>query len=1068
MRVPPLAWILGLAFAADAAEVKLAATAALSPDGQTLVFEWREDLWTVPSTGGVARALTRHPAVDRFPVFSPDGTQLAFMSLRDGTYQVHVMPAAGGPPRQVTFHSEGASPQDWHPDGRTLLVRGTRENGDLLPQRFLTVDTSRRAAESMLFDDAGDWGRISPDGTKLLYTRLGEDLYRRGYRGSKAAQIWTFDLKTGAFACVAKDAESECRWPLWKPDGKAMYFVREGKERGTFNLFEKALPDGREKQLTFFQDFSVMFPAVSRDGSVIVLRNGFDFHRFAPGVDKEPRRIAIVTADDEAPAEPSQRITYMAATAVDFPGTVDFTADGKQIVFAGGGNLWAMDTVVREPVPITTGQGVMDNWAWFGPGDQAVYFLRDTGDSANVHKVTRADGNLPWWRNQKFKMEPVTQDDRARSRLQLAPRGGRMAWVERPGSLWVAKLDGTEPRRLLASPVDLDYDWSPDGKWLVAAVQDSDDNRDIWICAADASREPYNLSRHPNWDGQPKWSPDGRVIAYAGKTYDNDMDLYYVWLREADHGRLVKETDWLKAGGEDKKEKDKPAGASNAPPAAVEVQIDFDGLCDRIQRVNINWSSPDNLAWSADSKALSFQGLVDGKAGTWKIFFPHPGKPETVSAQRGNWPRWTDKAFLWAIDGVPAVLDAKYPFTIHFERDLVAWRRLGFLRMWRQLRDEFYDPKLNNRDWNAIRARYEPLLPQVDEAGFARLVEMMMGELNASHLGYVPPKRTRSVDGVWPVVTGHLGVRFDPAFAGPGLRVADVIPDAPADREITRIKSGDIILAIDGAAVAPGYDLTQLLNGPLPRFADLELQRGAEQLRFRLPLTSPDDMRKLIHEADVKKARARVAGWSSGRAGYIDIAHMKTEDLRAFEKEVYAQGFGRDGLVIDVRDNTGGFVADQILSILCHPNHAVTVPRGGEPSYQGGYIGHPFWMKPVVVLCNEYTVSNGEIFSHAIKATKRGRLVGAPTQAGVISTGERTILDLGTFRNPHRGWFVRPDGLDMERHGAVPDIVVPETPATRSAGEDPQLKAAVEALLKDCDAHRRDLPKVRFASEEKG
>lgn len=1048
------------------AEVKLAAAAGLSPDGRTLVFEWQEDLWAVSSSGGVARALTRNPAVDRFPVFSPDGSQIAFMSGRDDSFQVYVMPATGGVPRQVTFHSEGASPQDWFPDGRRLLVRGSRENGDLLPYRFVAVDASQRVAEKVVFDDAGDWGRISPDGSRFLFVRLGEEPYRRGYRGSKAAQIWSFDLGSGAFELVARMEDGgDCRWPLWKPDGKGIYFCREGKERGTLNLFEKSLPGGKDRQLTFFKDFSVMFPAISRDGSVIVFRNGFDFFRFAPGSDKEPQRVAISTADDEVPQETSRRITYMSATAIDFPGTVDFTGDGKQIVLAGGGNLWAMDTVVREPVQVTTGQGVMDNWAWFGPDDKSVFFIRDSGDRANIFKATRGDEKLPWWRNDKFKLHQITDDDHSRSRLQLSPRGGLMAWVEAPGALWVSKLDGSERHKLFSSPADMDYDWSPDGKWIVAAIQDSDDNRDVWIYPTDGSHEAYNVSRHPNWDGVPKWSPDGRVIAYVGRTYDNDIDLYYVWLREEDHGRLVKETDWLKAAEEESKEKKK--GETNAPPPVVATKIDFEGLCDRVQRVKINCANPDNLAWSSDSKALSFQGTVDGKSGTWKVFFPHPEKVETVSSSRGNWPHWTEKGYYWAIDGVPAVLDTRYQFKVQYERDLIAWRRLGFLRMWRQLRDEFYDGKLNNLDWNAIRARYEPMVSQVDEGGFARIVEMMMGELNASHLGFVPQKKKTTLDGVWPVFTGHLGVSFDPAFAGPGLRVASVIPDSPADREFTRIKEGDVILTINETPVNPGFDLTQILNGPLPRFADLEIQRGEEKKKIRLPLTSPDDMRKLVHEADTKRSQARVAGWSKGRAGYIDIAHMKTEDLRAFEKEVYAQGFGREGLVIDVRDNTGGFVADQILSILCHPNHAVTIPRGGEPSYQGGYIGHPFWMKPVVVLCNEYTVSNGEIFSHAIKNTKRGKLVGAPTQGGVISTGERTILDLGTFRNPHRGWFPRPSGLDMEHHGAIPDIIVYETPATRSAGEDPQLKAAVDALLKDCDAHKRDLPVTRYATELK-
>ena len=150
------------AAAGEPARVRLAATPALNADGSTLVFEWREDLWSVPATGGVARALTRHPAVERFPVFSPDGRRLAFMSGRDDTFQAWVMDLAGGAPEQATFHSDGAVPHDWYPDGRRLMVRGARDSGSFLTHRFLTVDTAARSAEQLLFDDYGDWGRLSP------------------------------------------------------------------------------------------------------------------------------------------------------------------------------------------------------------------------------------------------------------------------------------------------------------------------------------------------------------------------------------------------------------------------------------------------------------------------------------------------------------------------------------------------------------------------------------------------------------------------------------------------------------------------------------------------------------------------------------------------------------------------------------------------------------------------------------------------------------------------------------------------------------------------------------------
>ena len=1060
--------LLAVPLLAPAAPIRLAATPALSPDGRTLVFEWQSDLWAAPSTGGLAHALTRHPAVDRFPVFSPDGTRIAFMSGRDDTYQTYVMALTGGVPVRVTHHSEGAVPQDWHPDGKRLLVRGSRTTASFLPQRLLIVDTTQRSAEQFLFDDVADWGRWSPDGAAVLFMRDGDDIYRRGYRGTKAATVWRYDVAEGAFTNLARAPDlSEYRWPLWRPDGKGFYYVREG-EAGCFNLWERSLADGRDTQRTFLTEYGVIMPALSRDGSTVVFRSGFDFYLWKTDGRAAPRRLELRAPDDEL----EENIRRMAYNKVVLDGTeasLDFTRDIKQLVFASGGALWVMDTVVKEPVQLTAGPGQVDNWASFTPGGAAIYFLRDQGDRANVWKARRADEALPWWRNRQFIVEPVTDDPRGRRELSLDPTGQRLAWTEAPGSLWVADLDGRNPQRLITSPQDIGYDWSPDGRWLVVSVQDSDDNRDVWIVSATGTPAPYNLSRQPNWDGGAVWSPDGRAIAFIGRTYDNDVDIYYAWLRREDHGRLEKETERIKAGEpeaarEKAKEKEKDKAETNGAPA--EVRIDFDGLADRVQRIRLAaGTSPAHLFWSWDSKALAFQATVEGKSGTWKVYFPHPGKPDFLTGTRGTWARWTQPSITWLVDGVPALYENRLNFMVRLERDQRAWRRLGFRQMWRAMRDEFYDARLNNLDWNALRTRYETVIDQVDDAGFARMANMMFGELNASHLDFRAPEDKTLRNGVWRWQTGQLGVRFDPAYAGPGLRVLEVVPGLPADRDITRLLAGDVVTALDDHPVRPGQDLTEILNGPLPRDVRVSLERAGRRMEFLLPLSSPDDTREKVHEGAIAQSRAQVAAWSSNRVGYLSIARMQTEDLRLFEKEVYAQGYDREALVIDVRNNQGGFTADQILSMISHPPHAVTIPRDGVLSYQGGYLGKPFWMKPLVVLCNAYTVSNGEIFSHAIKNTGRGKLVGVATQGGVISTRDRPLLDLGTYRIPHRGWFPRATGLDMELHGAQPDIWVEDPPAARARGEDPQLKAAVEAVLADLAAGAGALPQVRYAAE---
>ncbi|MFO1521307.1 MAG: S41 family peptidase [Kiritimatiellia bacterium] len=422
-----------------------------------------------------------------------------------------------------------------------------------------------------------------------------------------------------------------------------------------------------------------------------------------------------------------------------------------------------------------------------------------------------------------------------------------------------------------------------------------------------------------------------------------------------------------------------------------------------------------------------------------------------MSATFGEWAEWTAKGIRWSVGGVPALYERKLPFTVRLERDESAWRRLGLRKMWRTMRDEFYDEKLNHLDWNAVLPAYDEIAGQIDDSAFSRLASMLFGELNASHLGFTPRREGAATAG-WKRETGHPGILFDPSFAGPGLLVRSVIAGSSADRDVSRLVPGDVVTHINGAPVMPDDDLCPLLEGPLPRDVLLTLRRGNANLVVRLPLSTSDSIRELARKAETEAARAKVHEWSQGRAGYILLEAMRNDDLRLFEKMVYEEGDGRDGLVIDVRNNRGGFTADQILSILIYPQHAVTIPRGGQPGYQGSYLKRPRWNKPVTVLCNEHTASNGEIFSHAIKSTGRGKLVGKTTQGGVISTSDREVLDLGTFRIPHRGWFSQPDGIDMERQGAEPDIAVENPPGSRAAGFDPQLFAAVTVLLEDIKA----------------
>jgi tricorn protease len=1135
-----LAWLLlAVPDAVQGREnIFLAANPSLSPDGTMLAFDWNGDIWTVPTSGGVARQLTQHPARDREPKFSPDGKEIAFTSEREGSYQVYVMPAEGGTPEQLTYHTAGYSLQGWLPDGKGLLVQAARDHFWRHPERFFRIPRAGRVAEQPLFDDYGNYGTLSPNGKQLLFTREGPAWWRKGYHGSQASQIWLYDLEKKSFTRLL-DNDRGSLWPLWKPDGKGFYYV--GGQSGSFNLWEHDLGANTSRQLTQFKDDSVVFPCIARDGSTIVFRHLFDLYAYHPASAGEPKKIEICHANDRISERKQNRVLQQASA-------VSFTQDGLEIAFIAGGDLWVMDTELREPRQVTA-TPEDETVPVFSPDDESILFVSGKNGKTDVWKAERADKDKYWWQNSTFKLTQLTSDGEAKSALTWSPDGTRIAYVRGRGDLWSADAQGQNARKLFASWNAPDYNWSPDGKWFVYAQSDNDFNRDIWLMPSDGSGKPFNLSRHPYNESNPVWSPDGKVIAFSGqRASGQESSLCFVFLKSEDNERdsrdrtLEKAVEKIskarKAGAGKRGESDTPAkttprggrGETPAPAAkkpAAPVVIDREKIHHRVRRVAFE-APVSNLFWSPDSKKLAFSATIDGRSGVYTIDVPDDLRPKLVTAQRGTQAHWLPQGnqVAWLANGVPATFSATggaaaaptpalpsapgggrrgrgpapatapaasstseagsgsgtaYTFQALQEVDLPKKHAAAFDLCWRTMRDQFYDEHLGNRDWDAVRRKYVDMAAQApDMEAFGTVVNLMLGELNGSHLGFMPgggaggppgrrggPRADTPASTDWRDATAHMGVRFVGDYKGRGLKVRDILPGGPADQKKSRIVAGDVIVSINGKAVDPGMDLTLVLNGPLPRDFKLKVKNSEDKEReVMLRPTTYAAARLLLYEQWLEENRKKVEEASKGTLGYLHISGMNMPSFHKFEEELYSVGSGKDGLVIDVRENGGGSTADLLLTALTQPVHAITVPRGGGTGYPQDRKIFSTWNKPIVVLCNQNSFSNAEIFSHAIKTLKRGPLVGAPTAGGVISTGAATIMDVGTLRLPFRGWHIVNTGEDMELNGAVPDHILWPEPGQMPQGKDIQLQKAVAVLLGDVQAYsQRPQPKLRKATE---
>ncbi len=1005
----------------DAQPLRLSAWHQLSPDGTTMVFEWLNDLWLAPADGGEARRLVGHPARDTYPRFSPDGQRIYFSSDRSGSLQVFSVSAAGEEIRRHTHHTEGNALESISADGCRALVRGLRDSSGHRATRVMEIDLTEDRRERRLFDATGHSAAISPDGQRILFCRGGEQIYRKGYRGSRASQIWLFDRRSGEFECQIAE-ETEARSPMWDPDGRGFHYV-SGRS-GTYNLWSRRDDRKQDRMVTAFAGDGVVFPAVSGDGSTFVFRRGLEVFRYRPAEDAAPVRLELWT--DEKLADHSREIRKVSGTA-----DADFTADLQQSVFSSAGDLWRIHKRGHKPVRLTESRED-EGSVRFSPDGEWLYFLRDDGLDANYFRARLRDSGLA-------DEMPVTSGAASKSRFRISPDGSRIAWVEGTGIVLTARADGADHQRVFESWDKPTFDWSPCGRWLALAAKDRHSTRDVWIAAADASRPPVNLTRQPSFDGSPRWSPNGRRLAFTSR-------------RGGDGRAQLWQIDF---------------GDGGLSPAMDDTTLQR--MAERANQLSTRGLEPTRVIWTADSTALLFQSRTASNTNLYRL--PVSGsKMESIAAERGIPIRVSpDGTLVWRTDRTPSLLkdgkSVRFPISLTTDRRREDVLRVGFRKVWRTLHERFYDPAMNGWDWAAMREKYENAAAGArDSRQFDRVVNQLLGELNASHLTLVLRP--------WPNVPGpvekddatlHPGLVFDDSTEEGSLLIRRVLPGSPVTAIPGAPHAGEVVRSIAGENVTTRTPLHRFFNGaedkPLP--VVIRALDGSERTIELRCISYP--RARALDRAE-REAEIALKAEGTGKVAYFPLTRMNREDFLRLERDVYLASLDHEGMILDLRDNVGGRVADQLLELFTQPIHSFTIPRNGPRGYPNDRRTRPSWDKPLVVLCNENTFSNAEVFCHAMNQTGRAPLIGVATAGGVISAGKTTIPEAGRLQVPFRGWFHAETGLDLDLNGALPSHPVPLTPADQAARRDPQLEKAVSILREEMAARPPPVPPVLRSS----
>jgi tricorn protease len=1037
---------------------------ALSPDGRTLVFTYRGDLWRVDAGGGDARPLTQHLAHDMMPVWSPDGRFLAFASDRHGNYDVYLMPAEGGEARRLTWHSAPEVPYSFAPDGSAVLFGASR--GDLAGHRgyptasqpeLYAVPVTGGRPRQLLTTPAED-ARYSADGRWLVYhdRKGGENAWRKHQVSAIARDLWLHDVAAGTHRQLTTHA-GEDRSPVFTGNDRSLLFLSE--ESGTFNVHQLELATGTRTQRTRFTGPPVRFLSVARDGTAAFSHDGQLF-TMRPGASPERVRVTLA-ADAKANAERVLPVAGGVSGLVVAP-------SGKEVAFLFRGDVFVAG-VDGGQVRQVTRTPEAESGVQFAPDGRSLVYASERGGRWAIYEARRVREGEPFFHAATLLREtPLIAGARENFQPRFSPDGRELAFIEDRNTLRVRTL-ATGATRTLLTPRELDatgpthhFVWSPDGRWLLFDLSVPGlAPGEVGLVPADGRGPVRNLTRSGFSDGGATWilggagllwlsNRDGlKGVAQAG---GSQRDAYALFFTRAawDRFQLSKEELAVRLEAETAaapvaRRPDRAAATAVAP---LELELDDEALETRRARLTIHSSALGDALVSKDGEHLYYLARFERGFNLWTTALRTRETKQLVALNATSaslqWDPEQKGLFVLAngqlskVDPASGRRDA-IPLTGEMLVDAAAERAAQFDQVWRRVRDVFYTAGWHGADWTALRATYERHLPHVGTPHeFAELLAEMLGELNVSHSGATYTGGQPGDD-----ATAALGVLFDPAHAGLGARVVEVLAGGPLDRVDGAVRPGALLVAVDGDTLTPDVDLARLLNRKAGRAVLLTMRDGDRTVEHVVkPITLAEENR-LLYARWVRRNREEVERRSNGRLGYIHLPGMNDGAYRTTFQEVLGRYADRAGLVVDTRFNGGGDLVADLAMFLSGERFfdytTDTRSSGFEPNFR--------WTKPSVAIANEANYSDGHCFAYAYRQLQLGPLVGMPVPGTCTFGGWQSLPDGIRWGVPALGVKDARTGRYLENLQTEPDVRVANEFALQAAGRDQQLEAAIDALL---------------------
>ena len=1051
--------------------------ASISPDGQKIAFAFKGDVYVVSATGGEAKAITYHEAHDFMPVWSNDGSKIAFASDRNGNFDVFVVSANGGQPTRLTYHSAAEYPYTFSADDKNVVFGGHRMD-DVNHRQYptgsqpevYTVSVNGGSVNQLWTIPAEDI-KISKDGNTYIYhdKKGGEDTFRKHHTSAITRDIWVYNKANDTHTMISS-FNGEDRSPVFSTDEKSIYYLSE--EGGSFNVFTMKLENPSQKsQITNFTTDPVRYLSIANNGTLCFTQNG-DLYTMAANQEPVKINVTVTTGDksnDKLVMSISGEISEMAVSP-----------DGKEVAYIVRGEVFASSVEGSFTKRITNTPG-QERFVSFSTDGKSIMYAAERNGKWGVYKTEKTRKEEPYfYASTLLKEEAVIVNDNDNYQPKMSPDGKEIAFIENKRDLKILNIKSKETRTLLTGKElvymrdgDQYFNWSPDSKWILAEYSPVMANTEAVLLDAQGKKPMVNLTESGYGDYSPVFAADGKQIVWFSdrnglRSHANSgsrqLDVYTMFLTQdawdkhnmsKDEYALMKELKKKNEKKEDKKDDDKKSKKKKKEDKAEKkdstIKIEWDGLRDRKDRLTIHSSSMSDALLSKDGETLYYLTRFEKRINLWttKVRTGETKLALKLGARSASmvWDKAQENIFLLSNGSISKIaakgLDKESVSTSGtMVVDLAAERLNMFEHVWKKTKSMFYEHTFHGIDWDRMGDNYRAKLPSINnDFDFTELLSEMLGELNVSHCG--ARYRGGNSDGDR---TASLGIFYDFNYKGNGIKITEVIKGGPLDKNSLNVKAGMIIEQINGVNITNDTDFAMYLNRISGKFTSLTVLDPATK-KSQIITVKPISLgaeNGLLYERWVRANEDEVERLSNGKLGYIHLPGMNDGRYRNAYENVMGRYHDREGIIVDTRFNGGGDLVADLAMFFTGEKFLTYAVETRAVGYEPGYR----WTKPTVAMANESNYSDGSCFACAYTELNIGKLVGMPVP-GTCSFAGWEMLQNGTVlwgsvpvsaKNSKGEW--------MENNQTEPDVKVKNMPGKIDKGIDQQLETAVLELQK--------------------